>query len=69
MLLGRRRVIHGEFPEATLTHVVQNRIEVTCRRMDLFERRRRLIDDSAACLTCETRDLSSENRHRCVEVR
>ena len=34
-----------EVIEAALAHVVQNRVEAAYRRTDLFERRRRLMDD------------------------
>ena len=37
-----------EVIEAALTHVVRNRVEAAYRRSDLFECRRRLMDDSAA---------------------
>lgn len=36
--------------EAALAHVVQNRVEVAYSRSDLFERRRRLMDDWARYL-------------------
>ena len=36
--------------EAALAHVVQNKVEAAYRRTDLFERRRRRMDDWAACL-------------------
>ena len=39
-----------EVIEAALAHVVQNKVEAACRRTDLFERRRRLMDDRAAYL-------------------
>ena len=39
-----------EVIEAALAHVVQNRVEPAYRRTDLFERRRRLMDDWAAYL-------------------
>ena len=39
-----------EVIEAALAHVVQNRVEAAYRRTDLFERRRRLMDDWAAYL-------------------
>ena len=34
--------------EAALAHVVQNKVEAAYARSDLFERRRRLMDDWAA---------------------
>ena len=39
-----------EVIEAALAHVVQNRVEAAYRRTDLFERRRRLMNDWAAYL-------------------
>ena len=42
-----------EVIEAALAHVVQNRVEAAYRRTDLFERRRRLMDDWAAYLAGE----------------
>ena len=39
-----------EVIEAALAHVVRNRVEAAYRRTDLFERRRRLMDDWAAYL-------------------
>ena len=39
-----------EVVEAALAHVVQNRVEAAYRRTDLFERRRRLMNDWAAYL-------------------
>ena len=41
----RREVI-----EAALAHVVQNKVKAAYARSDLFERRRRLMDDWAAYL-------------------
>ena len=42
-----------EVIEAALAHVVQNRVEAAYRRTDLFERRRRLMNDWAAYLRGE----------------
>ena len=42
-----------EVIEAALAHVVQNRVEAAYARSDLFERRRRLMDDWAAYLSEE----------------
>ena len=42
-----------EVVEAALAHVVQNKVEAAYRRTDLFERRRRLMDDWAAYLARE----------------
>ena len=39
-----------EVIEAALAHVVQNRVEAAYARSDLFERRRRLMDDWARYL-------------------
>ena len=40
-----------EVVEAALGHVVQNKVEAAYARSDLFERRRRLMDDWAAYLS------------------
>ncbi len=45
-----------EVVEAALAHVVQNKVEAAYRRTDLFDRRRRLMDDWAAYLAGESRD-------------
>ncbi len=45
-----------EVIEAALAHVVQNKVEAAYRRTDLFERRRRLMDDWAGYLAGETRE-------------
>ena len=42
-----------EVIEAALAHVVQNRVEAAYRRTDLFERRRKLMDDWTAYLAGE----------------
>ena len=42
-----------EVVEAALAHVVQNKVEAAYARSDLFERRRRLMDDWAAYLNVE----------------
>ena len=39
-----------EVIEAALAHVVQNKVEAAYARSDLFERRRRLMDDWASYL-------------------
>ena len=44
-----------EVIEAALAHVVQNRVEAAYARSDLFERRRRLMDDWAAYLAATPR--------------
>ena len=44
-----------EVIEAALAHVVQNRVEAAYRRTDLFDRRRRLMDDWAAYLAAGSR--------------
>ena len=46
-----------EVVEAALAHVVQNKVEAAYLRTDLFERRRRLMNDWAAYLAGERRDL------------
>ena len=45
--LGRREETDHprEVIEAALAHVVQNKVEAAYARSDLFERRRRLMDD------------------------
>ena len=40
-----------EVIEAALAHVVQNKVEAAYARSDLFERRRRLMDDWAEYLS------------------
>ena len=45
-----------EVAEAALAHKVRNPIEAAYRRTDLFERRRRLMDDWASYLAGESRD-------------
>ena len=45
-----------EVIEAALAHVVQNRVEAAYRRTDLFDRRRRLMDDWSAYLADEGRE-------------
>ena len=45
-----------EVIEAALAHVVQNKVEAAYRRTDLFDRRRRLMNDWAAYLSGESRD-------------
>ena len=42
-----------EVVEAALAHAVANQTEAAYARSDLFERRRRLMDDWAAYLTAE----------------
>ena len=44
-----------EVVEAVLAHVVKNKVEAAYRRTDLFERRRRLMDDWASYLAGESR--------------
>ena len=44
-----------EVIEAALAHVVGNKVEAACARPDLFERRRRLMDDWEACLPASAR--------------
>ena len=40
-----------EVIDAALAHVIKNKVEAAYARTDLFERRRRLMDDLAAYLT------------------
>ena len=42
-----------EVVEATLAHVVQNKVEAAYARSDLFERRRQLMDECATYLELE----------------
>ena len=42
-----------------LAHVVQKRVEAAYRRTDLFERRRRLMEDWAAYLAGESREAKA----------
>ena len=53
--LGSRgeTVHHREVVKAALAHVVRNKVEAAYLRTDLFERRRRLMDDWAAYLAGE----------------
>ncbi len=48
-----------EVVEAALAHVVQNKVEAAYARSDLFERRRRLMDDWAAYLAGKRRAADS----------
>ena len=48
-----------EVAEAALAHKVRNPIEAAYRRTDLFEQRRRPMDDWASYLTGESRDPTS----------
>ena len=48
-----------EVVEAALAHVVKNKVEAAYRRTDLFERRRRLMDDWASYLAGESRQPAS----------
>ena len=43
-----------EVVEAALAHVIQNKVEAAYARSDLFERRRRLMDDWAAYILGES---------------
>ena len=51
-----------EVIEAALAHVVQNKVKAAYARSDLFERRRRLMDDWAAHLDGERRPEDSSRR-------
>ena len=50
-----------EVIEAALAHVVQNKVEAAYARSDLFERRRLLMDDWAAYLADERRQVVSHS--------
>ena len=50
--------------EATLSHVVRHEVEAAYGRTDLFERRRRLMDDWAAYLAGRARQLTGQGRGR-----
>ena len=49
-----------EVVEAALAHVVKNKVEAAYRRSDLFERRRRVMEDWATYLASERRDSEAE---------
>ena len=49
-----------EVVEAALAHVIQNKVEAAYARSDLFERRRRLMDDWAAYLDRERRPADAQ---------
>ena len=51
-----------EVVEAALAHMVQNPVEAAYARSDLFERRRRLMNDWEAYLTGERRPKESSSR-------
>ena len=51
-----------EVVEAALAHVVQNKVEAAYARSDLFERRRRLMDEWAAYLNRERRPDDTPRR-------
>ena len=51
-----------EVIEAALAHVVRNQTEAAYARSDLFERRRRLMDDWAAYLAGKRRAAESSRR-------
>ena len=51
-----------EVIEAALAHVVQNKVEAAYARSDLFERRRRLMDDWAEYLAAGRRPEDSTPR-------
>ena len=42
---GRAHQLRGEVAEAALAHIVADKVEAAYRRGDLFEKRRRLMDD------------------------
>ncbi len=53
-----------EVVEAALAHRVRNQVEAAYRRSDLFERRRRLMDDWAAYLAGENAELEASPSRR-----
>ena len=53
-----------EVIEAALAHVVQNKVEAAYARSDLFERRRRLMDDRAAYLEERRSQVPATGRGR-----
>ena len=53
-----------EVIEATLAHVVQNKVEAAYARSDLFERRRRLMDDWAGYLVRQVASGRLRRRER-----
>ena len=50
-----------EVIEAALAHVVQNKVEAAYARSDLFERRRRLMDDWSAYVTRRASSCAAES--------
>ena len=58
-----------EVIEAALAHVVQNRVEAAYRRTDLFERRRRLMEDWAAYLNGEPGQVTDSSGRSGDELR
>ena len=60
--LGCEEDEHREVIEAALAHAVTNQTEAVYARSDLFERRRRLVDDWAAYLDKEGRQTVSLRR-------
>ena len=52
-----------EVVEAALAHTVQNRVEAAYARSDLFERRRRLMDNWAKCLDGHRTTDTPRRRH------
>ena len=56
-----------EVIEAALAHVVQNKVEAAYARSDLFERRRRLMDDWAAYLDSPSR--ATRQSPLCIDPR
>ena len=57
---GKPRRNHPrEVVEAALAHVVRNPVEAAYMRSDLFERRRRLMNDWATYLASENREFEA----------
>ena len=55
-----------EVIEAALAHVIQNKVEAAYARSDLFERRRRLMDDWAAYLDGESGQVIPPARQQAI---
>ena len=59
---GEQTAHPREVIEAALAHVVRNKVEVAYARSDLFERRRRLMNDWAAYLDGGAKPVISQCR-------
>ena len=58
-----------EVIEAALAHMVQNKVEAAYRRSDLFERRRRLMDDWGIERRVNSKRQESSLTDRFIELR